>query len=464
MYQVPIAQIAKEMGITYQGPESLVVQRVVFDSREVAPGDLFVAIRGQRVDGHRFIEQALEAGASAVAVDVDHVLVRDDVGCLVVEDGQRFIQALGKWCRNRFTGPVIAITGSQGKTSTKDLMAQVVGRSHEIVVTRENQNNELGMPLTLTRLNETTDVLIVEMGMTGFGEIDFLCQIAQPTHAIITGIGLVHAEFLGSQQGIARAKTELFKYLPADGAVALREKDRALVSPYLSECVAKVIWCSDEGAGGDVVSKNVRLEAESSQFDCEMAGETFAVSLPFAGRHFVDNALLVTAIARALDISVTDIQNGLGSAVSLSSSRMEMHELAAGRLLINDCYNANPDSMMATLDVLAGYKPRPTIACLGNMYELGQYEQEGHAKVGEHLAALGIDWLICLGTLAEIIGEAAIRQGMPKSRVFFVDSNKQVARILEEYAPEQAVILIKGSNSMHMVDVYQTIIKGKRML
>ena len=119
---------------------------------------------------------------------------------------------------------------------------------------------------------------------------------------------------------------------------------------------------------------------------------------------------------------------------------------------------------METLDVLAGYKPRPTIACLGNMYELGQYEKEGHAKVGEHLAALGIDWLICLGTLAEIIGEAAIRQGMPKSRVFFVDSNKQVARILEEYAPEQAVILIKGSNSMHMVDVYQTIIKGKRML
>ena len=343
MYQVPIAQIAKEMGITYQGPESLVVQRVVFDSREVAPGDLFVAIRGQRVDGHRFIEQALEAGASAVAVDADHVLVRDDVGCLVVEDGQQFIQALGKWCRNRFTGPVIAITGSQGKTSTKDLMAQVVGRSHEIVVTRENQNNELGMPLTLTRLDETTDVLIVEMGMTGFGEIDFLCQIAQPTHAIITGIGLVHAEFLGSQQGIARAKTELFKYLPADGAVALREKDRALVSPYLSECVAKVIWCSEEGAGGDVVSKNVRLEAESSQFDCEIAGETFAVSLPFAGRHFVDNALLVTAIARALDISVTDIQNGLGSAVSLSSSRMEMHELAAGRLLINDCYNDNPD-------------------------------------------------------------------------------------------------------------------------
>ena len=150
--------------------------------------------------------------------------------------------------------------------------------------------------------------------------------------------------------------------------------------------------------------------------------------------------------------------------MSLSSSRMEMHELTEGRLLINDCYNANPDSMIATLDVLAGYKPRPTIACLGNMYELGQYENEGHAKVGRHLAERGIDWVICLGTLAERIGEEAIACGMTPARVFYVDTNKQVARLLEEYAPKESVILVKGSNSMKMTDVYQSIIQGKRMV
>lgn len=464
MYHIPIDQIAKELGCTYQGPTDVYVQRVVFDSREVVQGDLFVAIRGQRVDGNRFLEQAIEAGAAAVVCDAAHAFSSARVGCVTAEDGQAFIQELGKWCRSHFDGPVIAITGSQGKTSTKDLLAQVSRQSHEVVVTKENQNNELGMPLTLTRLDEKTEILIVEMGMTGFGEIDFLCQIAHPTHAIITGIGLVHAEYLGSQQGIARAKTELFRYLPENGAVALREKDRALVTPYLDECKANVIWCSDAADSGVVTSENVVLAAEKSSFDCHMPDATFHVELPFAGRHYVDNALLVTAVARAIDISVSDIQNGLGSAVSLSSSRMEMHPLAEDRLLINDCYNANPDSMIATLDVLAGYKPRPTIACLGNMYELGQYEVEGHAKVGRHLAERGIDWLICLGTLAEIIGENAIACGMSPARVFYVDTNKQVARVLEEYAPAESVILVKGSNSMKMVDVYQTILKNERML
>lgn len=464
MYQVPIEQIAEEMGYTYHGPTGIIARRVVFDSREVAPGDLFVAIRGQRVDGNRFIEKAIAAGAVAVVADAAHAFTSERVGCIEAEDGQAFIQALGKWCRTRFRGPVIAITGSQGKTSTKDLLAQVCRQSHEVVVTLENQNNELGMPLTLTRLDEKTEILIVEMGMTGFGEIDFLCQIAQPTHAIITGIGLVHAEYLGSQQGIARAKTELFKYLPASGAVALREKDRALITPYLEECKGRVIWCSDASDGGMIVSAQTVLAAESSRFDCVTPQGTFPVTLPFAGRHYVDNALLVTAIAETIDISVRDIQNGLGHAVSLSSSRMEMHPLAEGRLLINDCYNANPDSMIATLDVLAGYKPRPTIACLGNMYELGQYEHEGHAKVGTHLAERGIDWLLCLGTLAETIGVSAIEAGMPLTHVFYVDTNRQVARILEEYAPKDAVILVKGSNSMKMVDVYDTIVKDKRMV
>ena len=455
MYNVTINQIAKEMGCSYEGPEGIVVRRVVFDSREVGPGDLFVAIRGQRVDGHRYIDNDIEAGAVAVASE--EAIDNPSIGCVRIQDGQAFIQDLGRWCRARFEGTVIAITGSQGKTSTKDLLAQVCQQSHQVVVTKENQNNELGMPLTLTRLDEETQILIVEMGMTGFGEIDFLCQIARPTHAIITGIGMVHAEYLGSQQGIARAKTELFKYLPADGTVALRVKDKELMAPYMDECHASVVWCSDEGQGGDLISRDTELGRDGSRFDCVSQDFAVHVDLPFAGRHYVDNALLVTAVARAIDISKTDIQNGLGSAVALSSSRMEMHQVSHGRLLINDCYNANPDSMIATLDVLKGYQPRPTVACLGNMYELGQYEIEGHARVGRHLAANGIDWLICLGTLAEGIGASAIAEGMNPSKVFYVDSTKQMAMILEEYAPKDAVILVKGSNSMRMTEVYKYI-------
>lgn len=455
MYNIAISEIAKELGFAYKGPKDILVERVVYDSRNIEKGDLFVAIRGARVDGHQFIEKAIAAGAVAVVVDAAHALEREDIGCIVAPDGEAFIQALGKWCRARFDGPVVAITGSQGKTSTKDLLAQVCAVSHAIVVTKENQNNELGMPMTLTRLNEETQILIVEMGMQGFGEIEFLCEIAPPTHAIITGIGMVHAEFLGSQEGIARAKTELFKYLPENGAVALRAKDRALVAPFLDECKAKVLWCGDETEEAEVQSKNTVLGQNQVAFDFDNTFKTFHIDLPFAGRHYVDNALLVTAIACALDISKEDIQNGLGHAVPQSSNRMDMHEMDGGKLLINDCYNANPDSMMATIDVLAGYKPRPTIACLGNMYELGQYEHEGHAKVGQHLANKQIDWLICLGTLAETIGVSAIKEGMNPERVFFVDTTKQVAILLREYAKDEAVILVKGSNSMRMTEIYK---------
>ena len=439
------------------------VELVTTDSREVRPGCIFVAFPGERFDGHDFAAKALEEGAAFVVVNhpVEGVPAEKAILC---PDSYHAMMVMGANYRSQYHPKVVGVTGSVGKTTTKQMTYAALCGFGETIKTEGNQNNELGMPLTLTRLDEKTEILIVEMGMTGFGEIDFLCQIAHPTHAIITGIGLVHAEYLGSQQGIARAKTELFRYLPESGAVALREKDRALVTPYLDECKANVIWCSDAADGGAVTSENVVLAAEKSSFDCHMPDATFHVELPFAGRHYVDNALLVTAVARAIDISVSDIQNGLGSAVSLSSSRMEMHPLAEDRLLINDCYNANPDSMIATLDVLAGYKPRPTIACLGNMYELGQYEVEGHAKVGRHLAERGIDWLICLGTLAEIIGENAIACGMSPARVFYVDTNKQVARVLEEYAPAESVILVKGSNSMKMVDVYQTILKDERML
>lgn len=457
MYNIPIKEIAQALSIEYQGADNIIAKRVVFDSRQVQAGDLFVAIRGNKVDGHAYISQAIAAGAVAIAVDQAHSLASYSAGCLVVEDGTEFIQRLSVWMRKQFNGPVIAITGSQGKTSTKDLLAQVCSKKYKIVVTEENQNNELGLPLTMTKLDEQTDILIVEMGMTGFGEIDFLCQLAAPTHAIITGIGTVHAEFLGSQQGIARAKTELFRYLPHEGYVALRRQDEAFLSPYLDECKATIEWCDANGKEGTFYATNMILAQDESRFICHTADGEMAISVPFAGRHFVDNSLLVIAIAKSLEIANEDIVDALAYAVPLSANRMEMHLLDKERLLINDCYNANPDSMIATLDVLAGYQPRPTIACLGNMYELGTYEESGHRQVGEYLAKLGIDYLICLGNKAEHIGSRAIEMGMPLKNVFNVDTTKQAAYILAEYMPENAVVLVKGSNSMNMAEILKKL-------
>lgn len=453
MYNISLEQLAGALSLTYSGPAGLVPDRVVFDSRKIQPGDLFVAIRGERTDGHQYLEQAFASGAVGAVVEAAHAFDDGVHGCVVVGDGVDFIQKLGRWMRAQFQGPVIAITGSQGKTSTKDLLTQVCSVSHEVVTTLENQNNELGMPLTLTRLTETTEILIVEMGMSGFGEIDFLCELAHPTHGIITGIGTVHAEYLGSREGIARAKTEMFRHLPENGAVALRSQDRELLAPFMQELQARPLWCDGRGGQADLAARDVVLDTEKSSFVCVSGRGKMPITLPFAGQHFVDNALLVIAAAQAIDISNDDIQNGFAGAHSLSSNRMDMQPFDDGRLLINDCYNANPDSMIATLRVLAAYKPRPTVACLGNMYELGDYTNSGHAMVGKAAAELHIEWLVCLGNLAEGIGTSAIANGMDKSHVLIADTVSQAAALLGEYAPPEAVILVKGSNSMRMTEI-----------
>lgn len=455
MYDISLDHLAESMSLKYSGPKGIVPKRVVIDSRQVQPGDLFVAIRGEHVDGHSFIDKAFSQGAVGAVVDPDHVFNDGTHGCLQAADGVIFIQNLARWMRARFHGPVVAVTGSQGKTSTKDLLTQVCRAGHNVVTTYENQNTEIGMPLTLTRLDEQTDILIVEMGMMAFGEIDFLCDIARPTNGIITGIGTVHAEFLGSRQGIARAKSEMFRYLPENGTVALRAKDREILAPFMNECHARVIWCDGSGQSGDVLAEDVVLKTEGSQFTYVDGDLHLPIRLPFAGQHFVDNALLVIATAQAIDISNADIQNSLADAHSLTSNRMEMQHIDGGRLLINDCYNANPDSVAATLQVLAAYKPRPTVACLGNMGELGAYSQSGHAAVGKIAAELGIDLLICFGDMAQDIGVSAIAHGMDKSQVMNVDTVKQAGVLLGEYAPENAVILVKGSNYMHMVNIYK---------
>lgn len=453
MYSIPIKQIAEALECSYFGPEDSVVKRVVFDSREVQQGDLFVAIKGQKVDGHQFIDQAIAAGAIAIACEESYRdETKSDIGYISIDDGVVFIQHLGAWCRKQFNGSVIAITGSQGKTSTKDLLAQILQVSHTVVVTKENQNNELGLPLTLTHIDEKTELVVLEMGMTGFGEIDFLCQLANPTHAIITGIGMVHAEQLGSQSGIARAKTELLKYLPENGAIALREADRALIQPYLQECSAHVIWC-DVDHKTDVWANQIDMDEAQSKFICHLSGKDLAIHLGFAGKHYISNALLTIAIADALRIPDTDICRGIEHAKVLSSNRMDMIHWSKNRLLINDCYNANPDSMKATIEVLSAYKPRPTLACLGNMFELGQYEIEGHESVGVFLADAKIDLLICYGQLAQLIGKGALAHGMDVKHIMYVDSTSQAAALIETYALEDAVVLLKGSNSMRMYEI-----------
>lgn len=460
MYQKTIETIANALSLTWSGKGDIIPAGVQFDSRMVNPGDLFVAIQGNRVDGAKFVPQALEKGAVAVVAPAE-CRVPDAIAHIHCNDGILFIQELARWMRGFFDGPIVAITGSQGKTSTKDLLTQILMQEHDLVVTAENQNNELGLPLTLTRLTEDTSAVILEMGMNGFGEIDFLAELARPTHAIITNIGMVHAELLGSQAGIARAKTELLKYLPGNGTISLRDNDYEWLLPYLDECQAEFLWTGDVCHVSEqyhAEAEDVLLSRESIQFVYkDNKTRSFSVTLSYAGRHFVENSLLVISMALSLGIQPKVIQEALASAHPLSKNRME--KIVEGDMLIlNDSYNANPASMKATVEVLAGYAPRQTFACLGNMYELGQYEVTGHRAVGQAVAHEKISGLVTVGSLAKLIANAALDAGMPESHIWSVDNNEDAIKILKNNMLSDAVVLIKGSNSMNMSEIVNGLI------
>ncbi|MDU7244369.1 MAG: UDP-N-acetylmuramoyl-tripeptide--D-alanyl-D-alanine ligase [Clostridiales bacterium] len=456
MYQLNTEQLAHALGYAHRGA-AVQAQRVVFDSREVLPGDLFVAIKGARVNGADYIDAAFERGAVAFVAAAD--IERSKASQIVAGDGLEFIQKLARLMRARFNGPVIAVTGSQGKTSSKDLLTHILSRQHQIVVTHENQNNELGLPLTLTRLTESTEMLVVEMGMSDFGEIAFLAEIARPTHALVTNIGIVHAEILGSQAGIAKAKTELFPYVSQNGTIAVRESDKPLLAPYLPEALADMLWTAMDGAPGDggYWVEDLQLSTEYSDFVFCGRGEPFAVRLNYAGRHQVENALLVIATALALGESSETIRTALAEATPLSSNRME--KIAHGQgFILNDSYNANPASVKATLAILAGYTDRPRWACIGNMYELGPYETEGHRAVGQRFAQLGLEKLICVGELTKDTAKAALAAGVAAESVVTVNNSQEALAYLQAHLPSDAVLLVKGSHSMDMAAIVSGLV------
>ena len=450
MWNRSLKAVTIDLGFSYQGKDCVPV-RIVFDSRVIQEGDLFVAIVGEKVDGHKFIDQARSQGAVGIVISDISYAPADDFPTVIAPSGEAFIEAYGRYSRDQFQGPVIAITGSQGKTSTKELLGAVLEHlGKKSVITYENQNNELGVPLTLARLTEETDYDVIEMGMTGLLEITHLCDIARPNYGIITNIGTVHAELLGSREAIARAKTELFQYLPKDGLCALRKEDQHLIGPFLSELKGKAEWCSLSAPDSSWYAEITKEEPEAIHFALKHHHQTWKSMLPVAGQHMLENALLVVAVAVALGFPVEEILQGLSHAKLKASHRMEQHRYEDGILIIDDAYNANPESMCATLKVLKGYSPRRTIAVLGDMYELGAYEKESFKKVGKEVARLGIDYLLCYGSLAQQIGHAAQREGMKADHIAYATSKEEAVAKMKNWLVKDTVVLLKGSHSLSL--------------
>ena len=443
-----IAQLAK--GLLAQGDGEQIIERVSTDSRTLQPGDLFVPLRGENFDGHKFVEQASERGALGAMVEEGWQGVTPKTFALIrVPDTLQGYQNLAANYRRSLPLKVIAITGSNGKTSTKDFVAATLARRFRVTKTEGNFNNHVGLPQTMLAASASDEIGVWEIGMNHPGEIAALAKLAAPDAAIITNVGLAHIEFMGSRDAIAAEKGALAEAIGAEGTVILNADDP--FSQALAERTrAKVILAGIEN--GSVRANEVTQSPTGSEFTILEGAHRCRAQLPVPGIHMVQNAMLAVAAGRAFGLSLEDCAAGLASA-PLTKARLQIKEIN-GIQFIDDSYNANPDSMKAALRTLVELDADGRrIAVLGQMNELGEESERGHREVGEAAAAFGIDELIAVGGTGSEIARAAQEAGLEQST--FVAAAEDAARLLGKTAAPGDLILVKGSRSARMERVLE---------
>ena len=413
---------------------------------------LFIPFKGENVDGHRFVEQALKDGAGALFYQKDVLLPEDIEGPIIwVDDTLQALQDLAKAYLKYVNPKVIAVTGSNGKTTTKDMIECVLNTEFNVKKTQGNYNNEIGMPLTILDLDKNTDISILEMGMSGFHEIELLSTIAEPDIAVITNIGESHMQDLGSREGIAQAKSEITIGLKSNGTF-IYDGDEPLLKPHVEQIKeAKCISIGLEQGNSLVCSVNDQVETEGIAFTINHQQE---YELPILGIHNMKNAAIAIAVGQELGLSYKTIQHNI-KRVKLTGMRMERHETEQQVTVINDAYNASPTSMKAAIDTLSNMNGRKIIV-LGDVLELGDNSQRMHEEVGTYLQNKHIDQLITFGS------EATFIHNTGKSYVdeahHFNDKEKLISYMTHIVQPDDNV-LIKGSRGMKLEEVVDALIK-----
>ncbi|MCK8823677.1 UDP-N-acetylmuramoyl-tripeptide--D-alanyl-D-alanine ligase [Fuchsiella alkaliacetigena] len=437
------------------------IQGVSIDSRTVDKEELFFAIPGDNFDGHDFVKEALGAGAKGVVIEaqraVDYEFLNDEL-VIGVADTKQALQDLAKYYRSLFEIPIIGVTGSTGKTTTKDLIASVLATELKILKTKGNYNNEFGLPLTLFRLDSSHQAAVVEMAMRGLGEIEQLAEIAQPELGVITNIGLSHLECLGSLENIALAKSELVKALPKHGCAVLNGDDQYLRRMAV-QSEAEVFYYGYEVDNELQVKEVQDLGMAGLEFVVEFAKEEFKLELPLSGEYNVYNSLAAIGVALQLGLSMDSIKKGLAKP-KLTEMRGDIKELAAGITLINDAYNANPTSMRAGLQLLNSLAKEDgrSIAVLGDMLELGPVAEEAHRQLAEDILARKVDYLFTVGDLAALIAQEAKEIGLAADKVFRCSNNREIVTYLLQLLEANDTILLKGSRGMSLEEVETSLL------
>jgi UDP-N-acetylmuramoyl-tripeptide--D-alanyl-D-alanine ligase len=443
MNPLTLSQIAQFAGASLSsGDGTAVINKISTDSRTIKPGELFVALRGENFEGHDFVEASAKARATGALVDLKWKgSVPKEFVLLRATDTLQAYQTLAANYRRSLALKVLAITGSNGKTSTKDFAASVLARRFRVTKTEGNFNNHVGLPRTILEATAEDQVAVWEIGMNHPGEIAALSKIATPDAAIVTNIGVAHIEFMGSREAIAAEKGSLAEAIEPQGTVILNADD-PFTERIAASTRAKVVLAGT--TGGAVRAIEIRQSAEGSEFTIVEGAHRCRAQLPVAGSHMVQNALLAVAAGRAFGLSIEECAAGLAAA-PLTKARLQIKEIG-GVQFLDDSYNANPDSMKAALRTLVELDAEgKRIAVLGEMLELGTESGSGHREVGETAATLGVDQLITIGDAAELIAEGARTAGL--DRVLCVRSTAEAAKSLGEIAEPGDLVLIKGSRA-----------------
>lgn len=415
------------------------------DTRKIQTGDMYIPLIGERNDGHDYIEQAFANGALAIVTSKN--VNYPDKNVILVEDTLKALGDMAKYLRMHRNVKVVGITGSVGKTSTKDMIYSVVSTKYKTLKTLGNYNNHIGLPLTILRYQDE-EVMILEMGMNHLGEIDYLTQIAKPDIAAITNVGTAHIGELGSRENILKAKMEIINGFNDHGVLVIND-DNDMLHTVESDSFDLIRVGQNEEC--DLKAIHVDLRLEESYFDIDYQGQRYHVHVPVSGEHFVYNALIAIGIGLSLGIEMELCIQGVEH-FELTKNRMDVIDLKNNVKVINGTYNANLDSMKSSIDVLSQYKNRK-IAVLADMLELGEYEQSLHEEIGSYIVEKGIDELLCVGNASAYIVEKA--QTLGYTHAYHFEDNQSLISYLDEFIEENDVLLIKGSNSMHLKEVVE---------
>ncbi|WP_313525192.1 UDP-N-acetylmuramoyl-tripeptide--D-alanyl-D-alanine ligase [Anaerotignum sp.] len=440
--------------IAVDGLEDIVyrtISHITQDSREVTSDSLFLAIQGERLDGHEFIADCFEKGVAA-CLSSQVIAPKKGSVLLLVPDVKKALLKLAAHYRNKFQIPFIGITGSVGKTTTKDMVASVLGQKYDVLWTQGNYNNDIGVPLTIFRLEDHHQIAVIEMGMNHFGEIHALAEVVRPQLGLISNVGVAHIEYLGSREGIMQAKCEMFDFMPKDG-VAVLNADNDMLITLDGKLPQKLRWFGVENKK-DVYADNLELVGmEKTKCSVHTPIGSFDAVIPMPGEHMVLNALSAVAVGLEMGLSLEEMKAGIENFVP-TKNRMNVMKLDNGMTVLNDVYNANPVSMKASLDILANAEGRK-VAILGFMGELGEYAPKMHEEVGAYAAEKGIDLLFCIGRLSEKMEQGAKDGGVKEVHRF--DNQEEFWDEGLAMLKKGDAILVKASRSMALEKTVEKI-------